>query len=52
MEFVKVIDKQLKDLEKEKIKEDIKKDKLQKHNEDLKYHYHNSQKTNKTKRRD
>ena len=42
MEFVKVIDKQLKDLEKEKIKEDIKKDKLQKHNEDLKYHYHNS----------
>jgi hypothetical protein len=42
MEFVKVIDKQLKDLEKDKIKEDIKKEILQKHNEDLKYYYNNS----------
>ncbi len=42
MEFVKVIDKQLKDLEKDRIKEDIKKEILQKHNEDLKYYYNNS----------
>lgn len=36
MDFVKVIDRQLKDLEKDKKKEDLKKEKLQKHNEDLK----------------